>query len=93
MCISIRSDRCQRAALDYFQTEIEFFRSFRLFRDVGIATFIPALEIVGSNFATQIAVEALINNIELPWDILRNSKLKICAHRFWQQTTYQHNPS
>lgn len=80
MGISIRADSRQRTALDYFQAEVEFFRSLRLLGDKGIAALIPTRKIVGSDFAAQIAVEALISDIELPRDILRQAMKEVFAH-------------
>jgi hypothetical protein len=53
-----------RTAFHRFFAKRFFFRSLRLFVNVGMAAVIVALEIGGRSFTAQIAVDALIIDIE-----------------------------
>jgi hypothetical protein len=62
---AVIADRLDRAAFHRFLAKGFFLRAFRLLIDVGMAAVIVALEIGGGSLAAQIAVDALLIDIEL----------------------------
>jgi hypothetical protein len=67
---SVVADRFDRTAFHCFFAKSFFFRRLRLFIDVGMAAVIVPLEIGRRGFAAQIAIDALIIDIEFAWDVL-----------------------
>jgi hypothetical protein len=68
--VTVVADGLDRAAfLGFFALRLLFGRA-RLFIDKGIAAVIVAFEIVGSGFATEVAVDALVIDVEFSRDVL-----------------------
>jgi hypothetical protein len=69
--VSVVADGLDRAAfLGLFALRL-FLRGTRLFIDKGITAIVIAFEIVWRRFATQVAVDALVIDVELSRDVLR----------------------
>src|SRR5262249_53995134 len=62
--VPIVADRFDRAAFHCFFAKTFFVRRLRLLVHVGVAAIIVSFEIGGSRFAAQIAVDALIIDVE-----------------------------
>ena len=67
---SVTADRFDRTTFHRFFTERFLFRRFRLFVNIGMAAVVVALEIGRCSLTTQVAVDALIIDIELPLNVL-----------------------
>src|SRR4029077_11462668 len=61
---AVIADRFDRASFHRFFTKSFFLRRLRLFVDIRMASVVVPLEIRGSGFAAQIAVDALIVYVE-----------------------------
>ena len=62
--VPVAADRFDRAAFHRFFAETFFVRRLRLLVNIGMAAIIVSFEIGGSRFAAQIAVYALIIDVE-----------------------------
>src|SRR4029453_11299040 len=62
--VPVVADRFDRAAFHRFFAETFFVRRLRLLVDVGVPAVIVSFEIGGGRFAAQIAVDALIIDVE-----------------------------
>jgi hypothetical protein len=64
---SVVAYRFDRAAFHRLFAKSFFFRRLRLFIDVGMAAVVVPFEIGGRGFTAQIAIDALIIDVELAW--------------------------
>ena len=64
---AVVADRFDRAAFHCLFAKSFFFRRFRLFIDIRVAAVVVPLEIGRRGFAAQIAIDALIIDIEFAW--------------------------
>ena len=63
---SVTADSLYRATFHCLLAESLFFRRFRLFVDEGMSAIVVPLEVGGRCFATEIAIDALIIDVEFP---------------------------
>src|SRR5215216_1718665 len=82
--VSVVADGFYGTALKGFHAQRNLFFGRRLFMDKGIPTFIVAGEKSRSSFATQIAVDALLIDIKLTWDV-RLPFVSFVSHRGCEQ--------
>src|SRR5438067_11985686 len=68
---AVVADRFDRATFHRFLAKAFFFGRFRLLVDVGMAAVVVTFEVRGRGLATQIAVDALLIDIEFPGSIFR----------------------
>src|SRR5207302_4395737 len=68
---AVATDRFDRASFHRFFTKTFFLGRFRLFVNVGVTAVVIALEIRGRSFPAQIAVDALLIDIEFAGGVLR----------------------
>lgn len=69
--VAVVADGFDRAAFQGLHAEADFFLSSRLFMDKGIAAFIMSCEESWSCFAAEIAVDALLIDVELARRVFR----------------------
>jgi len=66
---AVVADGFDRAPLHRLFAEGFLFRAFRLFAHVGMAALFAACKVGGSGFATQVAIDALVIDIESTGDV------------------------
>ena len=62
----VAADRFDRTTFHRFLAESFFLGRFRLFVDKGMSAVVVPLEVRGRRFATKIAIDALIIDVEFP---------------------------
>lgn len=67
---AVVADGFDRATFHRFLAESLFFGAFRLLVDVGVTSVVIAGEIGRSGLATQIAIDALVIDVELALDVV-----------------------
>jgi hypothetical protein len=68
--VAVLADGLDRAAFEGFAAERDFFLRGRLLVDEGVAALVVAREEIGGGLAAEIAVDALLVDVELARDVM-----------------------
>ena len=79
--IAVVANGFDRAAFEGFHAHFDFFRSRGLLHNEGIAAVITAREEIRRRFAAQIAVDALLIDVEFSLNVIGPLVVYICHDR------------